>query len=235
MTYNYGSKRKFASSSGDNNQSDDIEKALERVEQEHNFTSRSIVPRYLGPMEYELTPAQRKIYDSIVKTRSTGFRAGPFGPWLACPDIANPAQELGRVCRYGTSLSWYESELVILFTGAVHKSHSEFDIHVKEAIKAGIPIEVIKAIPRDDQFTKRAVTDRVVPLLRTAENPARAVAIATFTSELLETSMVSDETYRKTLEALDGKQSTLVEITSIVGYYTFVAYTLNVFRIPSKL
>jgi hypothetical protein len=36
-----------------------------------------------------------------------------------------------------------------------------------------------------------------------------------------------------TREAVGGKDAVLVEITSIVGYYAFVSYTLNVFRIPS--
>ena len=63
----------------------------------------------------------------------------------------------------------------------------------------------------------------------------REVAIVLFTAELLEKSTVSDETYESTKQAVDGQDSALVEITSIIGYYAYVAYTLNVFKIPSNL
>ena len=63
----------------------------------------------------------------------------------------------------------------------------------------------------------------------------REVAIVLFTAELLEKSTVSDETYESTKQALDGQDSILVEITSIIGYYAYVAYTLNVFKIPSNV
>jgi len=194
-------------------------------------TSHTSVPRYTGPSEDEMTDEQRKIRDAIVATRKRTGMNGPFGPWLGVPAIADPAQALGRACRYGTSLSFQESELVILLTGAKTKSHAEFDIHVPEAIKAGWSMEMINAIPRDDAFSTEAVRDRLLPLLQDNE---RHSAIATFTTELLETFEVSDETYESTKKALDGKDSALVEITSISGYYTYVAYTLNVFRIPSN-
>ena len=70
---------------------------------------------------------------------------------------------------------------------------------------------------------------KLVPLL----TDSREIEIVNFTAELLQTSKMTDETYQKTKDALDGKDSVLVEITSIVGYYAFVSYTLNVFRIPS--
>ena len=63
----------------------------------------------------------------------------------------------------------------------------------------------------------------------------REVAIVLFTAELLEQSTVSDETYATTKQVLDGQDSVLVEITSIIGYYAYVAYTLNVFKIPSNV
>jgi len=197
---------------------------------EHIPTSRDFVARYAGPPESEMTDEQRTIRDAIVKSRPRTGLSGPFGPWLAVPDIAQPAQALGRACRYGTSLSFAESELVILLTGAKTRSHAEFDIHVGEAVKAGIPMSTIQAIPRDDEFSMSAVEESVVPLL---END-REKAIARFTAELVDTYTVSDETYATTKKALDDKDSVLVEITSISGYYTYVAYTLNVFRIPSK-
>ena len=196
----------------------------------HKNTSSEFVARYAGPSEEECTPEQKAIRDAFIKSRPRTGLSGPFGPWLAVPKIAQPAQALGQACRYGTSLSFQESELVILLTGAKTRSHSEFDIHVGEALKAGIPMDVIAAIPRDDDFSLQAVKDNVLPLLKND----RERAIAKFTAELVDTYTVSDETYAATKAAVGGKDSVLVEITSISGYYTYVAYTLNVFNIPSK-
>ena len=177
-----------------------------------------------------MTTEQTAIRDAILASRPGTGLNGPFGPWLAVPAIAQPAQSLGKACRYGTSLSRRESELVILLVGAKFKSHTEFDIHVGEALKAGIDLSIIQAIPRDDDFSVEAVRTKLLPLLT---NDAREVAIVKFAAELLETSQTSEETYQETKQALDGKDSVLVEITSIVGYYAFVSYTLNVFQIPS--
>jgi 4-carboxymuconolactone decarboxylase len=197
---------------------------------EHVNTSSDFVPRYNGPDVEEMTPDQKLIRDSILSTRKGTGLSGPFGPWLAIPEIAGPAQELGRACRYGTSLSYRESELVILLTGAKTRSHAEFDIHVGEALKAGLTMELINAIPRDDAFSMEAVKEHVIPLLANE----REVAIATYTAELVDTYTISDETYSEAKAALDNKDSVLVEITSIAGYYTYVAYTLNAFRIATN-
>ena len=190
-------------------------------------TSSHFVPRYRGPTE--LTPEQQRIQQEIEKSRPRTGLNGPFGPWLAIPAIVQPAQQLGQACRYHTSLSFRESELVILLTGAKFKSHTEFDIHVGEARKAGLDLDVVRAIPRDDYFSLDKVKEDLLPLLETP----REKAIVLFTAELLESSTVSDETYQATKRAFDEKDSVLVEITSIVGYYAYVSYTLNVFQIPS--
>lgn len=192
--------------------------------------STAIPPRYDGPDPNHLTPKQQEIHDYILASRPRTGLSGPFGPWLAVPEIAEPASQLGKACRYDTSLSFRESELVILLTGAKARSETEFAIHSGEARKAGIPQGVIESIPKDDDFSAIAVEEQLIPLL---END-RERAIVAFAAELLESSTVSDETYERTKAAVDGKDSVLVEITSIVGYYTYVSYTLNVFRIPAK-
>ena len=187
-------------------------------------------PRYNGPLVDEMNPKQKEIYDYILKSRPRTGLSGPFGPWLAVPEIAEPASQLGKACRYDTSLSFRESELVILLTGARTQSPTEFQIHTGEALKAGITQEVIDSIPRDDEFSRKAVQQKLLPVL----DNDREKAIVSFAAELLETSTVSDGTYQTTRAAVENKDSVLVEITSIIGYYTYVSYTLNVFRIPAN-
>ena len=183
--------------------------------------------RFKGPPEDEMSPEQLEIRQEILASRPRTGLSGPFGPWLAVPDIARPAQALGRACRYGTSLSFRESELVILLTGAKTRSNTEFQIHTGEALKAGLTMEQISAIPRDTEFSLRLVNERLCPLL----SSDRERCIVQFAAELLDTCAVSDATYSETRRKVGDSDRVLVEITSIVGYYTFVAYTLNVFRI----
>ena len=184
-------------------------------------------PRYNGPTEDEMTDEQRRIRESILKTRPRTGISGPFGPWLAIPSIAEPAQLLGRACRYDTSLSFRESELVILLTGAKFESRTEFEIHRKEALLAGLSHEVIESIPHGPEFTLENVIGRVFIHL----SSSREKSIAGFAAELLSTNTVGHATYEDSLKVLGGHHSTLVEITSIVGYYAYVAFTLNVFKI----
>jgi 4-carboxymuconolactone decarboxylase len=208
--------------------------------------SSNLVPRYNGPSEQEMTEEQAEIRRSILASRPGTGLHGPFGPWLAIPSIARPAQQLGEACRYGTSLTKRESELVILLTGAKYQSSTEFDIHVGEALKAGWTMDLIEAIPRTD-FSLANVKTNVLPILlqdntttsssssstTSSSSSSRERAIAIFAAELLATNTVSDETYQSTREALEEQDSVLVEITSIVGYYAHVCLTLNVFQIPS--
>ena len=215
-------------------------------------TSTYFEARYTGPTESEMTDEQKTIRSSILASRPRTGLSGPFGPWLANPEIAQPSQQLGKVCRYNTSLSKRESELVILLTGAKYKSDTEFDIHAIEANRAGVAWDVIKSIPwRNEKFSLERVKKYMLPVLHREhdkmkvnnENTGdqywpdreREIAIVLFTAELLDKKSVSDETYSRAKEELGGKDSVLVEITSILGYYAYVSYTLNVFKIPSGM
>lgn len=218
-------------------------------QQKYQGTSSKFQARYNGPPSDKLTPPQKEIQAAILKSRPNTGLSGPFGPWLSNPSICKPAQELGKVCRYDTSLSKYQSELIILLTAAKHCSHAEFDIHVQEAINAGISLDIICAIPRDSKFTMLNVEQNLLPLIAKSKpdngiSTSCAASSTTYEQDcvlilfavelLLHSGNISDELYERARRVLgDGKDEVLVEITSIIGYYTFAAYTLNVFRIPS--
>ena len=222
-------------------------------QQQYVPTSTRFQPRYTGPSK--LTREQETLRQTILESRPRTGLSGPFLPWLAVPKIAWPSQELGKVVRYETSLSMQESELVILLTGAKFKSEAEFDIHVSEALRAGIGIDVINSIPRGTllsqegethgktdaviEFSLANVKKCLIPQLeKEMSNEGtgdiqRAIQIVLFTAELLESSTVTDETYATTKRLLGEDDSVLVEIVAIVGYYTYVAFTLNVFRVAT--
>jgi hypothetical protein len=74
----------------------------------------------------------------------------------------------------------------------------------------------------------------MLPEIGTTCNEARErkVAIVLFTLEFLDRNTMCNKTHNATRDRLDGCNSGLVKIVAIVGYYAFVLYTLNVFRIP---
>ena len=93
-------------------------------------------------------------------------------------------------------------------------------------------MDIICHIPRDHRFTKENIEkELILPFIKCDVD----ISLIRFVVEiLLNSGIVSDDVYNDTRDKVGvGKDETLVEITSIIGYYTFVAYTLNVFQIPS--
>jgi 4-carboxymuconolactone decarboxylase len=161
-----------------------------------------------------LSPAQRRVHDAI----AAGPRrvvAGPLAVWLESPELASRAQELGTFCRYNSSLPRRLSELAILVTAAHWEAGYEWHVHAPLAIAAGVDPAAVDAI--------RAGEDP--PLGRPDER-----AIYDFARELLDTSRVSDETYRRGLAHL-GRRG-VVELVGILGYYALISMTICAFEVP---
>lgn len=157
-----------------------------------------------------LTPAQQPVFDDILRTR--GNVDGPFLAWLLSPGLADPAQKLGAYCRFGTSLSQVETELLILCVAAHYACTAEQQIHEPIAQRAGLSSETIAAIR----------TGEVPPLSTTRQR-----LLAEVTIELLNTKVLQETTYSKASSLLG--EVTLVEVVGVIGYYAMVAYTLNAF------
>ena len=164
----------------------------------------------LPPLE-QLSTGQRAIHEEILATR--GNLDGPFLAWLRSPGLADPAQKLGAFCRYGTSLSLLESELLILLVAARYQCPAEQAIHEPIACEAGLKPELVAQIRRGE-----------LPVLSTP----RQQLLATFARELLQDDKVAQQTYDQAREVFG--ETALVEIVGIVGYYALVAYTLNAFE-----
>lgn len=167
------------------------------------------------PEVQTLSPEQRAIYDSILKSR--GNVAGPFLAWLQAPALADPAEKLGVYCRYGTSLARTEVELLILLTAAHHRCEGEWRIHAPIAIEAGLPPGVVEAI--------RSSAD-----LDLADE--RLAALAAFAAALLKSNRVDDGAFQAAVDQLGV--AALVEAVGIVGYYGLVAHTLNAFEMTPE-
>jgi 4-carboxymuconolactone decarboxylase len=172
-------------------------------------------PRLKDIPEADMTPKQRELWTSIQSSRGAGTVGGPFGVMLHAPEYGDLAQKLGAHCRYKTAVPPRLSEFTILVIGQLWRSQYEFWIHAPIAEKAGV--------------AKQTIAD-----LRAGRRPKKLSkeegAIYDFIAELHKTRRVSDKTYAR-VHALFGDAG-MVEFAGIIGYYTLVAISLNVFNVP---
>ncbi len=162
----------------------------------------------------EMTDAQRAVYDTIsAGPRGSGAR-GPFNAWLQSPDFADRAQHLGALLRFGTSLSPRLKELAILTVARHWTAQFEWYAHKKFAIEGGLALDII------DALEARRRPDFV--------NDDEA-AVYDFSIELHTTHGVGDGTYANAEKHLGA--AGVVELVGLLGYYTLVSMTLNVFEV----
>jgi 4-carboxymuconolactone decarboxylase len=162
-----------------------------------------------------MKPEQRAVYAQTVAGRRGSVPANVM-VWLRSPDLAARAQKLGELVRYDTSLKPRHSELAILVVARRWQTQYEWAVHVTEARKAGLPDAVIDAVRAGEPPPFTDPVDRVV---------------FEFASTIVAEGRVSDEIYRSALASLGER--TMVELVALLGYYTMVAFTLNVFDIPA--
>lgn len=165
----------------------------------------------------DLTEDQKRVLDDIragPRGASTGVQ-GPFAGWLASPDLADHAQKLGALLRFGTSVPGRLKELGILYVARTWTAQFEWYAHKKIALEAGLGLDVIDALHagRRPDFA----------------NEDEAV-VYDFCVELHETHRVSDACFEAAKKHLG--EAGVSELVGVLGYYTLVSMTLNVFEVP---
>jgi 4-carboxymuconolactone decarboxylase len=161
-----------------------------------------------------MNPEQRRVYEDILRTRGTWLN-GPYAPLLHSPELADKAQQFGELVRYRTSLDPSLSELAILVTARHWDCQFEWYQHEKIARKQGISEAACLAIA--EQQRPALATDK--------EN-----TVYEFATQLLATRFVDDSTYRRAQSLLGV--SGVVELVAVIGYYSFIAMTLNAHEVP---
>jgi len=162
------------------------------------------------PSVETLSPEGREVHDRILASR--GSIDGPFLAWLHSPALARDAQALGAFCRFGTSLPPFESEMLILIVATHFRCEAEWAIHAPIARDAGLTEEMLAGI---------AAGGISVGL------DERADLLARCAWSLLRHNEIPDATFAPARDLLGVP--TLVEAVAVVGYYSFVAMTLNAF------
>ncbi len=172
-------------------------------------------PPRLPPIPEEAyTQAQTDALADFRATRNVGF-SGPWHVLIRSPELLTHAQRMGEYLRYRCSLSGRLSELAILMIAREWTQDYEWGAHRPNALKAGVSEATIDAIAEGRR------PDRL------AEDEA---LVWDFVNELLRTRRVSDTTYARALK-LFGEQG-CVDLAGICGYYSLLAMTMNVARVP---
>lgn len=173
------------------------------------------MPRFKEIAPEQMSEAQRAVCAQLVAGKR-GRVPPPFQALLPSPELAARAQSLGEFLRYDTSLPARLSELAILVTARFWTAQYEWHVHAQMAEKGGLDPAIVAAI-----------ADRRDPMRLMKDDERAVYALA---RALHETHGVDDATYAEALKQL-GERGT-VELVGLLGYYTLISMTLNVFEVP---
>lgn len=163
-----------------------------------------------------LEPSQSKVYNRI----AAGPRGGVHGPHrvlLHSPELASRVEQVGTYVRFQCAVPARLRELAILVVSAHWQADYEWHSHAPLAARQGISQSVIDAIGRHEKPAFSAPSDEIV---------------YRFADELLRTRRVSQPVYEAAYQLLG--EVGIVDLTGLVGYYTLLAMSLNVFEVESS-
>ncbi|HET6625867.1 MAG TPA: carboxymuconolactone decarboxylase family protein [Nocardioidaceae bacterium] len=182
--------------------------------------------RRLEPIPPEtLDGEQRELYGAITGgprargpqtfalTRDDGTLRGPFNAMLLSPALGGALQELGATIRYRSTLPARTREIAIL-TVAAHWD-SAFERSAHEAVGASVGLS-------EDELA--AIRAGRVPVLGDAHENACAHLVRAMVD-----GDVDDATWDRHAETAGNR--TVLELTTVVGYYATLALQLRVFRV----
>lgn len=161
-----------------------------------------------------MTPEQERVYQDILKGPRTTV-VGPLRASMHRPELADRWQKFGEMLRYDTSLPARLSELAILVTARRWNAQLEWQIHEKAGLKAGLPAAAVESLRlgASPEFTDPEEAD-----------------VYEFARALQQYGDVPEPVYQRVFARWGAVGA--VELSSVIGYYTLVAMTLNVHHIP---
>jgi len=160
------------------------------------------------------TDEQKKAAEEFQAARKRAV-FGPFEPLMYSPQVMNQARAMGDYLRYKSAVGNTLSELAILITAREWSQDYEWQVHYPIAVQAGIKAEIADAIA--DGRRPRGMTED-------------EEMVYEFCTELQKNRRMSDRSFER-VERRFGQRG-VVDLTGIVGYYTFLAMQLNVARYP---
>lgn len=175
--------------------------------------------RLLRPTRDALDADGQEVWDTITASRpmattDDGTLMGPFNAWVIAPAIGAPLAELGSALRFESSVERRLLEIAIITVGAHWRSEFEWWAHSRMALEHGVSREVVDAIARGDD-----------PPLTDDERVVYTVA-----RQLVTGGRVEAEAYAEAHAELGDRG--VVELVTLIGYYTLVSFSLNAFEVP---
>ncbi|HEY1299683.1 MAG TPA: carboxymuconolactone decarboxylase family protein [Stellaceae bacterium] len=168
--------------------------------------------RYRDIAVENMSPAQREVRDEIIAGKRGRF-GGPFELLIRAPEVCRHLSRLGEYLRWGSSLEPALSELAICLTARHLRADFEWHAHAPLAVEAGVPRAAIEAI-RTGGAPQFAAQDQAL--------------VYRVVTELIDSKRLSDTTFAEAI-AKFGEQG-VVELGTIVGYYTAIGNALNIFE-----
>jgi len=174
----------------------------------------------------EMTESQKDLVKSIqsgprAKVAGSAANSGggtvgsPFNVFLRSPELGEHLQQVGSYIRFRSSLGFKLNELAILMVARHWTSQYEWFAHHRLALQAGLDPEIAEAISKGERPVKMGSDEAL---------------IYEFTTELLETKQVRDQTFAAVKDRF-GEQG-VMDLISVAGYYVLVSMVLNVDRTP---
>jgi 4-carboxymuconolactone decarboxylase len=154
----------------------------------------------------------QKLFDHYTSSAMLRGLHGPAGIWLHSPKLAELYQPLDAYLRHGSGLSEPVREVCILAIAREFDNAFEWAAHEVEALRVGVPQEIIDAIKfRGPSADIEAPFGTVVELIREAFTE-RAVSAATYNAAI----------------SLLGIRL-LIDLVGLAGMYAGTAALLTVF------
>jgi 4-carboxymuconolactone decarboxylase len=175
-----------------------------------------LTPDRMNPAQLELYGLLTKNQEGDVKlTNSDGSLVGPFNMMVHEPRLGAALQRLGGIILYRGSLSPRAREIAILCVAAHQQSEFERSAHEAIGRSAGLSDEEMAAIASKGALSLSDPTEACV--LRVART-------------LLDNGDLDDAEYASAVSVLG--EAGLIELSTVVGYYSLVALQLRLFRVP---
>lgn len=163
----------------------------------------------------QLTERQRELATELGASRGGGLATGgPWGLLLRNAELCERAARFGTMLRDGTSVPKRLSEIAIAVTARHWSADFEWYAHAPQALRAGVPGQVIEAI-----------RERRRPLFEHRDEEA----VYDFVTELYEKKQVSAATYRALVDHIGATGA--IELAAIAGFYSMVAMLLVAFEV----
>jgi 4-carboxymuconolactone decarboxylase len=147
------------------------------------------------------------VFDAVVESRGSMIR--PYEVLLHAPGMALPAAALGGQIRYHGSLADHHRELAIITTARICSCQFEWDSHID--------------IARSSEVSEGAISHLTGG---PGEPTSEEALIIAFVRELSNQRTVTDEMFTQ-VKTLVGDEG-VVELATLVGYYTLLGYVMNV-------